>query len=150
MQKRLYKSEKEKMIAGVAGGLGEYFGIDPVLTRIAFVAFVFIHGVGIIAYIVLWIVMPKRSTDSPETAAGSVPLSRDDSLVRSAEASPKSETVLEPGSGKAGTVMGIVLIALGLLFLLGNLVPEFGFEDYWPLILVALGAGLLWPAFKQN
>jgi len=39
---------------------------------------------------------------------------------------------------------GVVLIVLGLLFLANNLLPEFRFGDYWPLILVAIGAGILW------
>jgi hypothetical protein len=41
---------------------------------------------------------------------------------------------------------GIVLITLGLLFLLGKLLPDFSFSDYWPVLLIVLGAGLLWKA----
>src|SRR5213080_2844325 len=55
---RLTRSETDKRIAGVCGGLGEYFGIDPILIRVAFVLLAFM-GPGVIAYIVLWIVMPK-------------------------------------------------------------------------------------------
>jgi hypothetical protein len=43
---------------------------------------------------------------------------------------------------------GLVLIAVGLLFLLNNLLPDFHFGDYWPLILIAVGAGLLWKSRK--
>src|SRR6266542_3660316 len=55
---RLTRSETDKRIAGMCGGLGEYFGIDPILIRVAFVLFA-LMGSGFIAYIVLWIVMPK-------------------------------------------------------------------------------------------
>jgi len=55
---RLTRSETDKRIAGVCGGLGEYFGIDPILVRVAFVLLA-LMGPGLIAYIVLWIVMPK-------------------------------------------------------------------------------------------
>ena len=55
---RLTRSETDKRIAGVCGGLGEYFGIDPILIRVAFVLLA-LMGPGLIAYIVLWIVMPK-------------------------------------------------------------------------------------------
>ena|SRR2546425_1552006 len=55
---RLTRSETDKRIAGVCGGLGEYFGIDPILIRVVFVL-LGLMGPGLIAYVVLWIVMPK-------------------------------------------------------------------------------------------
>lgn len=45
---------------------------------------------------------------------------------------------------RGSNLIGVVLIVLGLLFLANNLLPEFQFGDYWPLILVAIGAGILW------
>lgn len=57
---RLYRSRSEKMIAGVSGGLGEYFDVDPVLIRLLFVVTSFISGAGILAYIILWIVVPRE------------------------------------------------------------------------------------------
>ena len=55
--KRLYKSETDKMIAGVCGGLGEYFGIDSTVVRIALVFFTFCGGSGILLYIIAAIAM---------------------------------------------------------------------------------------------
>jgi phage shock protein C len=48
-----------------------------------------------------------------------------------------------------GITGGLVLIAIGVLFLLNNLLPDFHFGDYWPLILIAVGAGLLWNSRKS-
>ena len=48
MQKRIYRSRKEEMIAGVCGGLGEYFDIDPVIMRLIFVLLIFAGGAGLI------------------------------------------------------------------------------------------------------
>lgn len=62
---KLYRSRSQKMIAGVSGGLGEYFDVDPVLIRLLFVVTAFISGVGILAYIVLWIVVPFDGDDGP-------------------------------------------------------------------------------------
>ncbi len=59
MAKRLYKSTKDRMIAGVCGGLAEYFDIDPVIVRIVFVVFALAGGPGLLAYIILWIIVPK-------------------------------------------------------------------------------------------
>jgi phage shock protein C len=57
--KRLYRSSRERMIAGVAGGLAEYFDIDPVFVRAIFVASIFLSGIGILIYLVLWIITPQ-------------------------------------------------------------------------------------------
>jgi phage shock protein C len=59
MQKRLYRSRKNKMIAGVCGGLAEYFGIDPVIIRIiAFILLLPGGFPGLLPYIILWIIVP--------------------------------------------------------------------------------------------
>ena len=60
MTKRLYRSSKDKMVAGVCGGLGEYFGIDPVLPRIIFVILLLPGGLpGFVPYVILWLLVPK-------------------------------------------------------------------------------------------
>ena len=56
---RLMRSRTDKMIAGVAGGIGQYLAIDPVIVRLAFVALCF-TGVGVLLYPVLWLVMPPE------------------------------------------------------------------------------------------
>jgi phage shock protein PspC (stress-responsive transcriptional regulator) len=57
-QRRLTRSTKDKHVAGVAGGLGHYFGIDPIIFRVAFVAAVLVSGIGIVAYIALLAFLP--------------------------------------------------------------------------------------------
>ncbi|MCH9769720.1 MAG: PspC domain-containing protein [Gammaproteobacteria bacterium] len=56
--KRLFRSRKESIIAGVCGGLGEYFNVDPVFIRILFVALALVFGVTIIFYILMWLIVP--------------------------------------------------------------------------------------------
>tara|TARA_Y100000310_G_scaffold198571_1_gene198602 strand:+ start:620 stop:814 length:195 start_codon:yes stop_codon:yes gene_type:complete len=60
MKKRLYRSETNKMIGGVAGGLGDYFNADPVVIRLLFVLVVLLGGSGILAYLILWVVVPRK------------------------------------------------------------------------------------------
>ena len=60
-EKRLYKSDSNKVIGGVCGGLGEYFGIDPVILRIIAVVLIFAHGAGLLIYFIAWLCMPKRA-----------------------------------------------------------------------------------------
>ena len=61
MAKRLYKSRNDRMIAGVCGGIGEYFDIDPTLIRILWVTLLFMAGGGLVAYLIAWIVIPNAS-----------------------------------------------------------------------------------------
>ncbi|HVW66553.1 MAG TPA: DUF2807 domain-containing protein [Candidatus Peribacteraceae bacterium] len=62
--RRLYRDPDNKVFAGVASGLALYFGIDPVIVRVIFVVLALFHGLGIIAYIILWIAMPMARTHS--------------------------------------------------------------------------------------
>lgn len=56
--KRLYRSREERMFAGICGGLGEYFSVDPTLIRVLFVLLGLVVGGGILAYLILWILVP--------------------------------------------------------------------------------------------
>ncbi len=58
--KRLYRSSTQKMLAGVCGGIGEYFDIDPTLVRLSFVLFSLMGGSGLLAYIIAAIVIPPQ------------------------------------------------------------------------------------------
>lgn len=60
MEKKLYKSNKNKMISGVCGGVGEFFCIDPTLVRLGWVVFCALGGSGILAYIIAAIVVPQN------------------------------------------------------------------------------------------
>lgn len=61
--KRLYRSTKNRVIGGVCGGLGDYLNVDPVLLRVLWAVFFFVGGMGLLAYIIAWIVMPERPAD---------------------------------------------------------------------------------------
>lgn len=60
MARRLYRSQTEKMIGGVCGGLAESLDVDPTLVRLVFVLLALLGGHGILLYLILWIVMPRK------------------------------------------------------------------------------------------
>lgn len=60
-QRRLHRSCDGKIFGGVTIGLGEYFDIDPVIFRIGFVALAFINGLGVLLYIIAWVILPKKA-----------------------------------------------------------------------------------------
>ncbi len=60
MNKKLYRSEEGKMIAGVCAGIGEYFNIDPTVVRLGFIIFACMGGSGILAYILASVIIPVK------------------------------------------------------------------------------------------
>lgn len=97
-QKRLYRSTKDRMFAGVCGGISQYLDVDPTLVRLVFVALTLMGGPGIIVYLVLMLVVPeepsiKRKTKNEEADEVSesvvysdMPVVVDESEVESPEA----------------------------------------------------------------
>jgi phage shock protein C len=146
MEKRLYRNAKGKMIGGVCSGLADYFAIDPVLIRLVFVILVLHSGIGVLAYIILWIVVPQHP-EQPAVAASPAEIGIEEQ-AGVANATPVGKDRRDAGRGSF--VGGIVLIVLGTLFLLDNFIPRFGFDDFWPLVLIAVGAGMLWNTFPRN
>jgi phage shock protein C len=61
--RKLYRSRKERVIAGVCGGLAEYFTIDPAWIRLLFILLFLLGGCSFLIYIIMWVIIPK----SPET-----------------------------------------------------------------------------------
>ena len=60
MEKKLYKSNQNKMLDGVCGGIAEYFGIDPTVVRLVWALFSLMGGCGILAYIIAAIIIPRN------------------------------------------------------------------------------------------
>ncbi len=61
MTRRLYRSQKDRMLGGVCGGLAEALDIDPTIVRLIFVLLALLGGHGILLYIILWLIMPNES-----------------------------------------------------------------------------------------
>ena len=138
--KRLYRSRTQRVIGGVAGGLGEYLDLDPVLVRILFVVVAFAGGSGIIAYIIAWIIIPEQPGESPMSTPN------ESQQPATPPPAPKPEAPPQRGS----VVGGLILVVMGLLFLGDQFIPHFRFGDWWPLILVAIGAGMLYRSVRPS
>ncbi len=129
---KLRRSRRDRVFLGVCGGLAEYFAIDPVIVRLAFVLITLAGGAGVLAYIIMSFVMPDGEPLPTDGTAGPF----------LTEGTPQPAT----GAGQHASVVGaLVLIGIGLVFLVDNL-RWFGWfrPDYvWPLILIGLGVALL-------
>lgn len=123
--RRLYRSREDRVLAGVCGGLGEHFGVDAVLIRIAALVLVFAGGAGILLYIIGWIAMPE----APEP--GTPEADR-------AAAAPRAERT------SGAVALGLVFIILGALFLVDEAWSDFlAWKYIWPIALIVIGAAVL-------
>ena len=121
--RRLHRSREDRVIAGVCGGLGEYFGVDAVLIRIAALVLVFAGGAGILLYVIGWIAMPEApEPGTPEAVA----------------AAPRAERT------SGAFALGLIFIVLGALFLVDEAWSDFlAWKYIWPVALIVIGAAVL-------
>ena len=124
-QASLMRSESDKMLVGVCGGLADYLNVDPVLVRLAFVVLFLASGIGLAIYALLWIILPTTSRAQP--------------VIRVMDESVGDPAQLKSRLSPAATV-GIILILFGSFFLLSQM----GWVNsaFWPLVLI--GAGLFY------
>jgi phage shock protein PspC (stress-responsive transcriptional regulator) len=138
---RLYRSVNDKTIGGVCGGLADYFNIDVVLIRVAFVLLLLFGGGGFLAYIVLWIVIPQQPMDF--TAAGN-------STKNDSTTDKNTITGTEKKKNNTSMIAGIVLILIGLIILFDRVIPYYDIIDFWPAILIFLGIMIIKPGLFNS
>jgi phage shock protein C len=120
----LRRSRTDRLIAGVAGGVARYLGVDSVLIRIAFVALAIAGGSGLLIYVVGWILIPEEKEGEQ---LGDAP---------------------PPNADTARLVFGAALIGIGIVLLLGLSIPRIG-KYLWPLALIAIGVAVIVQASRR-
>jgi len=128
MDRKLYRSRVDCKIGGVCAGLADYFNIDPTIVRIIAVLLVFADGIGLLGYIIAWIVIPRQ----PVGASGEV--------IQNA---PVSENKPQESKPRNMTIPGLILIIIGVLFLAKHTYWWFDIGDLWPILLVVIGVLML-------
>ena len=115
--RRLYRSSTQHVVAGICGGLGEYFGVDPVWFRVGFVVLALGGGSGILVYLLAWLVIPQ----APEDYAPSD---------------------MRRGSITGAAVVGVVFMIVGTIALINSIAPWMG-QYMWPVVFVMGGLALV-------
>jgi phage shock protein C len=72
--RKLYRSRTQRMVAGVCGGLAEYFNVDTTVIRVLFLVLTLFGGAGLVVYVVMWILVPDASKAPPTTSAPPPPV----------------------------------------------------------------------------
>lgn len=136
--KRLFRSRKDRVLAGVCGGLGEYFDIDPIIFRLLFVVLVIMGGSGVLLYILCWILIPEEASTAKEKDGETEVESRVQSV-----ASDVKEALEKNDRNGPRVIIGILLLVMGALFLIQNLTGVNVAQVFWPLVIIAIGLGLI-------
>jgi len=139
MAQRLYRDTENKVFFGVASGIAKYFNVDPLIIRLIFVAIVFAGGSGILAYIICFLLMPKKYINDNFQSAE---IQEENSFTE--------HTNLPREKNNKSVILGATFIILGLFFLVEKFVPIFSFKNYYPLLMIAIGAAFLVQAFYSK
>ncbi len=146
MEKRLTRSRDKRVFGGVAGGLGNYLDIDPVLIRIIMVLITIFSGVGILFYIIMWIVIPEEPLKVFNPTSNEN-ISED--FVNDDPANNFSQPIQQP-SNNGRVIVGVILIAIGAVFLLEKFLPIFDFKLVFSAGLIILGIALIFNFFNKS
>lgn len=160
MEKRLYRNETDKMLAGVASGLAEYFEMDVTWVRIIFVFAAIFGFSGVIIYIILWIVIPPKSFNPAGFSPAADYRVYEDKTHTSPPAGFNQPATPQPpymkkksGKGNGRLIGGLLLVVLGIYFLLDefNFFPAW-FELYrmWPVLFIILGVHIITKPGKKT
>ena len=151
MPERLYRSVREKMIGGVCGGLADYFSVDVTLVRLIALVAIFPGGVGFLAYLAAWIIIPMnpaeqggltehRNRDVGEVVKGMVSDVKDATGPYLQEKHEKHKN-----HENRSKIAGGILVTLGVLFLLERFLPYwFDMGKMWPLLLILIGLAIIY------
>ena len=147
--RQLRRSRHDRVIAGVCGGIGEYFDIDPVLVRLVWVLFALMGGSGILAYVIATLIIPEERPGEEvplvEVPPGNEAAPPHDATDTRHSPGPAGETV-RPHTreyhhhDREATWLGLSLVGLGAVFLLREFMPH---VPWWPLIVIAVGLWLV-------
>ncbi len=139
MTKKLYKiNNSQTMVGGVSLGIAEYFGIDPTLIRILFAVLVFTAAPIIIIYLILYFVLPEKSTISD--------VESQNFETQESDFQHSISNNMSKNQQKNGLVGGLILIALGVIFSFKTFFHISLFHyigKMWPLGFIALGIWLI-------
>lgn len=173
MNRRLYRSRTDTVLGGVASGLAVYLNTDPALVRIAWAILVpLTGGAAFLAYIVGWIVVPEEPYPGAASGApasgltsantGAADGDADTGAAPAEGTAAEGATITEPAAtswspqperrsdNRAGILVGVGLVVIGLWFLVRPYLPDIQWNLIWPLLIVAVGGLILITAARRS
>lgn len=155
MPRKMYRSQTNRMVAGVCGGLGEYLSVDPVFIRLFFVLLTLGQGAGVLIYLILWFVLPSAEVaGAGETISEHAQQGAAEFADRAREMGQElRESAMSPNP-QSRLFVGLILILVGGVFLLRNLnivwLQWLNFSVLWPILLVLGGLLMLFRGIQTE
>jgi len=150
MEKKLFRDEQHKTLGGVCAGLAEYFDMDIAIVRALFLLTFLFMGTGLMAYIILWIVLPKKDYDNFNPNVDyRVPPEQPYRAFDNRQSNPGNPfanlSSTKKQASTTGLVFGVILIFFGAAFLLHELHVFYFFHvaKLWPLTLILVGFAIM-------
>lgn len=148
MPRRLYRSQTNRMVAGVCGGIGDYLSIDPVFVRLFFVLLTLGQGAGVLVYLILWFVLPsEEAVGAGGTMGDHAQRGAAEFADRAREMGSELRESATSANPQARLFVGLVLVLVGGIFLLRNLnivwLQWLDFSVLWPFLLILGGLLML-------
>jgi phage shock protein C len=147
MNRRLFRSRTDSVLSGVCGGLGLYLQIDPGLVRIFFVLLALGNGLGVLIYILLWIVVPREDFARDVTLADTARAAANEIADQARSVGEEVRQAVHNPNPRTGLYIGAGLILLGVFTLIQNLdlpwLHWLNFSVLWPVLLIVAGIALL-------
>ncbi len=145
MDKKLYRLKKNRMLAGVAAGMAEYFCIDATVMRLIFVAVgLAFFPLGVIAYIVAAIVMPENKNVQRSGQQGD-----EDEIPYVESSSGDGDGEAQAQDNRTRLVIGGILLFLGASLLTRHILPWYYARFFWPLLLLAAGGLIIYTGWRR-
>jgi phage shock protein C len=137
VNRRLYRCRNNRILAGVAGGVAEFFDLDPTLVRVLWFLSIFVGGLGLLMYVGLAIITPLE----PASATGD----------GEAVVEPEGHRHAARGDGRWTTALGLVLVLFGSLALVDRFLPALDVEHVIvPAIAIGIGAFLVTRSVRRE
>lgn len=135
---RLVRSDKDRILGGVCGGLAEFFNVDATIVRLIFVLIAVFGGSGVLLYLILWLIIPP-STSAGEISRSTIKNSADEMKDQAQKLADEAKDFSKRSNSKQ--IIGVAVIVLGLLFLFENfgIFHFINFGKLWPVILIIVG-----------
>ena len=130
---KVYRNQDDELVAGVCSGLAEYFEIDATLIRIIFIVLGISGGSGILIYLILWLLIPRKDKIKIEKEIEG----KAEIIAKKIKKEVKTEK-------RSGNFFGMILVIIGGALLIEEVAPKFINWDYfWPVTLMTLGFYLI-------
>ncbi len=134
MAKKVYRSKTDKILGGVCGGLSDYFSVDVVLIRLLWVFSFLAGGIGFIAYMAAWIIIPEER----RIGVNQDEFEEEENIFEKKGMSDRQSQI----------IMGSVVIVIGVFLLVRQYLPFIPWHNIWPIGIILIGIGVLLGVFS--